>query len=487
MAWLDIRPEELTMEARSLDTMFWSSIVDKRPAVRKAMPKRAQKVVGGDLFQSLYQWDPKLKDEPVDSALAAWISNRMSEPSFQQLRNKTMGNRNLAAGASVRLYRELMRARESQFKAIVNTKDSLDSMEQLLGDTPAAQGAIDAIKKAQQELAEGIKQDQLPSTNEYGQFAASEEGQAASKAVENVLGDLEVSAGMSDFDQSSRGADLDPNNQNANVLDNMVDESVISRIKDSEELRNIFRVAGRMRMILQEAKSKKPQIAPPPVNVTYGNDLSDLLSSELANLSDEDSEDLFWLRFLEGSLLQYDHKDKVNEGLGPFICCVDFSGSMSGQPLLYAKALFVSLARMAVAKHRKIIFMPFASQAHQGIEILSGQGLTSALQNRYTNIGGGTRFEPPLNRSMEIIQESAVWKNADILFITDGDSSIPQSWIDKFQETKNAAKFRLVGINVSGRWRPEQIPMYDATSSMGGGGDLSKLEWLSNVADRMVR
>lgn len=553
MSWLSIKPAELNVKARQLDGLFWSSIAGRTPQIRKLLPRRVDKVAGGDIFNALYQWEPTLRDDPPDSALAAWLEQTMKEPKFKELRTKTVGDRHVAAGATLALYRELMRPQDSPLKSVLQIKHHLDQMEAIdaehqeqaqqqaqeqaeasegndgkpedsqgeqgqpsneqgtsQGDasndssqprastgqssSQQAQGsgaatlspAIQAIKNVQQQLAESLRRDGLPEMNKYGRSSSKPEQSQQSQAIENTLADLEVTEELSAFDQGSQGSSLDSSRHGAKVLDSMTNERLIGKITANDELRRIFKVAGRMRVILLRAKSKKPREGPPPVGLTFGSDIGSLVSSELAALADPELEDLFWLKWLDNGLLQYERKDKVNEGQGPFICCVDISGSMRGQPLEHAWALFVSLARLAVEKRRKIVLIPFASYAGEPQYIESGSQLIAAMQRTYRNLGGGTVFQRPLEAAVSVIEGEAQYKNADVLFVTDGDGSLNASWIEAFTERKAKLGYRLIGINVRGRWRTAQIPMFDATASMGSSGEVSKLEWLDGVAERMV-
>ena len=488
--WLTIKPEELDLETRQLDTLFWSIILGKSSNIRKVLPRRADKVIGGDIFNALYQWGPRLKQDPPDLALSAWLSNTMQQSSFTKLRTKTVGDRNLAAAATIRLYRELMRPQNSTIKAVATMKESLAHIE-VITDTTQATPMLDAVKEAQEKLGEAIKDSVVTNANKH--FMATNpmmnppDTQDSIKALENTIADLDMAKGIADFNGSSKSANLDPNATSERVLDCLTDESIISRVTNSDHLRKILQVAGRMSIILQQAKSKKPKLAPPPVSLEYGSDLSNVLSSELANLSDSELEDIFWMKFLEGGLLQYDHKGVVNEGLGPFICCVDYSGSMSGQPLEYAKGLFVALARMAVAKRRKVVFIPFATKAGSPEFITSGLELVHTLgRTTYDSLGSGTLFMPPLTAALLVIQQEQVYKQADVLFITDGYSNVDSKWQELFIQDKERLGFRLIGINVMGRWDKKQLPMFNATANMGSQGEITKLEWLSNIADRMV-
>lgn len=64
-----------------------------------------------------------------------------------------------------------------------------------------------------------------------------------------------------------------------------------------------------------------------------------------------------------------------------------------------------------------------------------------------TFLDGGTDFETPLNESMQLMTgEKASYSKADIVFITDGECGISQSFLDIYKKNKKALKFRTTGI-----------------------------------------
>ena len=487
-----IQPEELVHDTTNLETTYWSSVLNNSKNIQSALNRRVDKVTGGDIFQALYQWNPTIKEDNTDPALAAWLTRTIATNEFKQLRSTTVGDRELAAAASVTLFRELMRANESTFKAVLQTKHSLDQME-IMMDASLSETVLNTIKDAQRQLAENIQSPagldmQGPSEISNSTSGLHQDTNAVSLALTHTDETIEMAQDLAAFDSTNTRSYSIGGSASGQILDTL-DSRLMEQITKGDSLRKIFQIAGRMRVILQQAKSRKPQQAPTPVSITVGNDLSNLISSELGALSDVATEDKFFSRYLDRSLLQYDHKSRVNEGLGPFICCIDMSGSMHGQRLEIAQALFVSLARMAVEKKRKIVFIPFASYTVGNYEITSSAGLVKALTSKY-NVGGGTMFTHPLDDAKQIIklakEDNNNYKNADVILITDGDSSLGDDWIAEYMADKKDLGFRLLGLNVSGwGWRSEQLPMFDAVAHMEN-GSLSSLDWLHSFGDSLV-
>ena len=64
------------------------------------------------------------------------------------------------------------------------------------------------------------------------------------------------------------------------------------------------------------------------------------------------------------------------------------------------------------------------------------------LEIAESHSGGGTNFEEPLRKALEVIREGGL-KKADIAFITDGECEVSSEFLKEF-----AAEKRRVGINV---------------------------------------
>ena len=67
------------------------------------------------------------------------------------------------------------------------------------------------------------------------------------------------------------------------------------------------------------------------------------------------------------------------------------------------------------------------------------------LKAAETFLGGGTDFEAPLRKAMDIIDKGTL-KNPDIIFITDGACGVPDKLAEEFQKRQTAGKFSITGI-----------------------------------------
>ena len=529
MSWIRINTEEFSHETSRLDAMFWSSVLDRSAELSKRLTPRAAKVIAGDLFKGLYDWEPKLKDDPPEPAVAEFIHQLCERATFKKLRHKTVGDKYLAAASAGRLYRELMRTKEGRkndLATIADLKAQIDTFKAMADpDDESTKQAIETLKDAEKELAASMA---ASAQIHIGRFSASDKnrktdeeidkaskGKHTDSSVEAVLEDMEAAEELADFDETAeggkgRGIDGAASEKEMSML---LDESMMASLQKQDELKRILRIAGRMKIVVQQQKSKKPRQAPPPIGLTMGNDLTAVVPSELVYLADPDLEELFFQKFFDHGLVQYDRKMRMKEGRGPFVCCVDLSGSMHGQPERYAMAMFMAMSRVALSQHRKAAFIPFASYAGNVRYVKSSKELISLFNRdqRKDKIGGGTEFYAPLWKALDVIESEKHYKKADVVLITDGICSLSQPEIDRLKPRLDHLGARTLGIMVGGRrlytqhhysryqtglvqaanqmhdaWDAGTRQLLTASMNINTEGGLEELEWFRQAVTPML-
>jgi uncharacterized protein with von Willebrand factor type A (vWA) domain len=497
MSWLSIYPDELSLEARRLDCAFWSSILERHQNIRQKLPRRADKVIGADLFNSLYHWEPRVKDDAPEPAVAEFINQLQDRQAFKNLRKRTMGDKNLSAACSIQLYADMMQPRgkaDSDLKTIADLKHNTDTFDVMTdADNEVMQEAITGMKETAQALADKMKSQgkiqigKLPtpdtmSNTEVEQVKRAKE-RGLNQAINGLIEDLDVAEQFAEYDADGEGKGWSQGGEATEYqLKLMLDTNNLAQRK---QLRSLMRIVGRMKLVVQQQKSLKPKTGPPPMGLTVGNDLSSLLATELVNLSDPDLEDIFYQRYLDSSLLQYDHKEKPREGKGPFICCVDISGSMRGLPQQYALAMFASMTKIAMEQNRKVILIYFASYAAKPLLVEDSSSLVHALQAR-PKVGGGTDFQQPLTDALNLIKGSM--KQADIVLITDGICRVTSQWVKEYSEQCRLLNVRTTGIQIGRRrgWTPDVKQVLDSAIDVSLTGEMSDLEWFKEAVTPLL-
>lgn len=222
-------------------------------------------------------------------------------------------------------------------------------------------------------------------------------------------------------------------------------------LKQNHKMKQIAKWAGRFKAI---AKSKQKSISKESIarsGVTIGNDIDRILPNELITISNPASRLDFLRRFAEGQTLQFATKGKQSLGKGSIILCLDQSGSMRN---LDNQSKGFALALMSIAKRQKRDFalITFDEQSITR-EYPKGKITTKQMIDLCENfMGGGTDFQNPLSQSLQLIKNSK-FKNADIIFVTDGEANLNSKFLGQFQKEKQKFGFSvlslLIGNNAS--------------------------------------
>lgn len=228
--------------------------------------------------------------------------------------------------------------------------------------------------------------------------------------------------------------------------------ALVKEIENNQKIKEIIRRLGR-KYISSEKKLKSKVLKrnnSEVLGIYKSDDLARMLTSELVNFESEELEYLFYSRFFEKSLLTYEIVSKEQEynsklkqeylqskNRGPVVACVDTSGSMDGLPLLKAKALLLSILRIMEKENRSLYIILFGSKGEtRELDIYNKAEAHKIFSFLNSGFGGGTDFETPLKRGIEIIRETKNYSKADVLMITDGLCEISDECIKKLEQDK---------------------------------------------------
>jgi uncharacterized protein with von Willebrand factor type A (vWA) domain len=217
-------------------------------------------------------------------------------------------------------------------------------------------------------------------------------------------------------------------------------------LKDEKELKRLADLLGAMRKAELEIEEehyekviefkewrKDPNLRTEIVGVSHGKDLNNVLPTEVA-LFGGHSEWQFLKRFADEQLQVNQFEDQVLEEStrvysesfqrvkkkekGPFIVCVDTSGSMEGEPERIAKVLCFAILKMAAADERRAFLINFSS----GIHTIDLYNLVDSINEvaafLQKSFHGGTDISLALNEALQQL-ETHGYRDADVLVISD--------------------------------------------------------------------
>lgn len=205
-------------------------------------------------------------------------------------------------------------------------------------------------------------------------------------------------------------------------------ERILGR-KRAEEERLYQSVAGETPAVLLRRATRSDI-----VGITEGNNLNALLPMEYCYLSDETLEHIFIRRYTENKLAVFDSAsrqrlsvdDSPRKGSdvrkhrtkGPFVVCVDTSGSMKGERELYAKAVVLGLALLSERQHRLCRVILFSDQV-EVVELRNLYEDLALLENFLCrSFHGGSDMKCAMEESVRTLMRED-FRYADLLWISD--------------------------------------------------------------------
>ena len=200
------------------------------------------------------------------------------------------------------------------------------------------------------------------------------------------------------------------------------------------------------------------------VGVHESGDLSSILPSETTLLSDNTTESIFFKKFAEKKLQTFeyqtrfldtteekkkDKRQKVKESdKGPFVICVDTSGSMHGTPEYIAKVLSFAILKIALEEKRKCYLISFSTSI-QTMDLADlPNSLDKIVEFLSMSFHGGTDATPALKHAIKMLNTEN-YKKADVLMISDFImQSLDETTIIEIEKTKeNKSTFHSLTIS----------------------------------------
>ena len=226
-----------------------------------------------------------------------------------------------------------------------------------------------------------------------------------------------------------------------------------ARLYSNEKLRRLSRLVGSLKEEMLRGRRKSwARRGSEVYDVALGSDIGRLIPSELAALANAGLRADFKKRLLEGKLLQYSLRDE--KGRGPMVICLDGSSSMEGKKELWSKGVCLALLDIARRERRKFSVIVFSSggMPDRVFESSPGEGRggwgmkeKDVFELAGYFPGGGTNFEEPLDRALEILKGSK-FRRGDIVFITDGEAGVGDAWLEGFRRERARLGFKVYSV-----------------------------------------
>ncbi|PSW20268.1 ATPase RavA stimulator ViaA [Photobacterium sanctipauli] len=226
---------------------------------------------------------------------------------------------------------------------------------------------------------------------------------------------------------------------------------------------------------LKMVEERSDSVTDDIVGVHESDDLSKLLPNEAMFLAYPELEVVFYKHLVDKRLMNYRvqgaqrklrrvkaykrQTKQVEQDKGPFIVCIDASGSMNGFPEQCAKALAYGLMQIALAEDRDCYVIMFSTQQIT-YELTKQDGLSEVLNFLSYSFHGGTDLGPVLDQSIDLMCGEK-YKNADLVvlsdFIAPSQPDAMMKRIERLKEQKN----RFHAVSLSRYGNPELMTIFD--------------------------
>lgn len=304
------------------------------------------------------------------------------------------------------------------------------------GDAAAAASAVETLMT---ELSPHFERRQLPEPRllRTGLRKASDRASAALEGLRGAQEGLEGVA-FGPMPGTGTGPKAPGTTSQARTL--------AQRLRHDPRLRRIAELAGRFKRIAaRKLRDKVRHGVDELSDIEQGADLGRVLPAELARLRHPRLRLALLRDLLERRTLQYALRGTEDLGRGPLVVCLDKSGSMEGDPDIWATAVALALLELAHRQRRPFALLAFDSAvAYQAI-VDVGQALPEA--SLFVRCSGGTDIHAAVTRALDIIaSHPGPLRKADVVLVTDGASD--PSHAPAFRARAAAAGITTLGIGI---------------------------------------
>jgi uncharacterized protein with von Willebrand factor type A (vWA) domain len=340
--------------------------------------------------------------------------------------------------------------------------EALDELAALSPD----EGRSEQLKKeaAQARADAANKEKRAERLNRKLEESGEERGQKVRRAVRRGLAEAmaEVERANDAIKAFGGGYDAGFGTENGaggrNSLSTKEKLVIAQQVGKSPKLRQIAAVCGRFtRIALRQQKTRAKHPPDEITSITTGCEIERLLPSEIALLADPDLEDLFFLKFAERGLMQYDLIGHEPEGQGPIIIAIDESGSMTTDyggmtGDVWSKAVTLALLSIARLQKRDLAVIHFSGPDDLRLDLFPKGEATPAEVIACASFffNGGTVFEPWMEKALELV-DGAQFEKADVICVSDGISDVSAEaqaeWAKRRAERSMRAYGVLIGTN----------------------------------------
>ena len=436
-------------EHYDVDLEFYQDIVDTSPVMQNTIEEGCKiypafEYMYQDIFLSLYKYKARLLPES-DIHMSTRLNRKFAEcylntPEYIKLRQTCrMDQFNAALGTEIignkllKIVEEVMNKLKEQEEAI-NKMQELMKKEQEMDELVEENEEMDELLQSLIQNGQGDSAQAQQLQQQIDQNTASKQAiQKLANQIAEEMDDLIEEDDLANEINTRAGKAFDEASMQVAETSDLVEvwglgegeksrvsyqnkKDAIERIRKSPKLKRLTDLIGRFKeSAITEQKKKTKHGAVEISSVTLGNKIEDILPSEKMMLSNEATKKDFYNKYTENRNMVYSKESNKSKNKGPIILCCDESGSMDGDRETWSKAFTMGVLEIAQIQKRDFAFIAYDSHANEPIVIKKGEVSPEKVITICEEfLDGGTNFEAPLRKALDLIKDST-FKNAKII------------------------------------------------------------------------
>lgn len=220
--------------------------------------------------------------------------------------------------------------------------------------------------------------------------------------------------------------------------------SLAEKLASDKKMIEIADWAGRFKRIARFKQKSKQSKSIERKGISVGSDIENLLPVEYSFYTHPLTKLDFLRRFAENYTMQFEQRGLEVLKKGPIVLCLDQSDSMSSLDT-QSKGFTLALMSIARKQRRDLCLVLFSSRVQTHKYIKGKIRVPEITRLARTFLGGGTNFSLALEEALHVISESR-FKQADVVFVTDGEDCLTNSFLKSFNEKKREKAFNVLSL-----------------------------------------
>lgn len=448
------------LRATRLDRHIFRELRDNTPEIKEYESQYRKTLVTvkeliADIFQAFYAISPRLLGDEELSVTARTVNKNilqeiMAQDSYKAKKSVCEGCELPALEATLCFLEELMPNLEEMTSRFTGGKDRHDAMNKLEQDIS---DMLDELKrkyaddntpdKAVTALANKLvsKQGQLADVMKMAE-RSTETGKSAIAVAIRCACDMAFEKA-----EAVKSAIISWGGDDTDMRKSQFNTELLERVSKSDKLAYIAKFLGRYKeMYANRKKNGYAYGRGEKYDITTGSNISKALTAEMSLLSDKRLIPLFIHKYQSKSLKQYRKREPIFKGKGDMIVCLDESSSTYGDNQAWGMAIAMLMLKICRDNNRNFALIHFSDEVKVDIFLAAEKDIRERMLNASeTFLRGGTDFDLAINTAVKTA-DTADFKNADILFITDGVCRISERCEEKLKDRHKASKFTITGI-----------------------------------------